>query len=184
MNRKFLMVSHTVIASFLMPIALMFLITGSFYTWGIKGDVTSATYTFTVDEPIQETDSALLSFLINHLVNKKMPIPSGEPSFRSGNNGRSINWSGSNADVSFSVTPDQQAKLELRESNFYRRFVQLHKGKGGEGFKYYATTLAIGLVLLLLSGYGMALQLKQYRRLTWFTTILGLSFFAFMVFFN
>jgi hypothetical protein len=185
MNRKFLMVSHTIIAAFIMPITLMFLITGSLYTWGIKGETIQATYTFTIDEAsAPKTDAELLSTLINHLVTNKMPIPSGEPSFRPGKTRSSISWSGSNAEISFSVSENLEAKLDLRESTFYRRFVQLHKGKGGEGFKYYAMVLASGLLLLLFSGYGMALQLKQYRKLAIYTTIFGFAFFVLMVFLN
>ena len=39
-TRLQLMKVHTILAAFIFPVALMFMITGALYTWGIKGGAT------------------------------------------------------------------------------------------------------------------------------------------------
>jgi len=72
------------------------------------------------------------------------------------------------------------AQLIIKNTNWHRHFVQLHKAKGGITFKVYATILAVGLLFLLMTGFIMAWQLPKLRKMTFISTILGLIFFMIM----
>ena len=70
------------------------------------------------------------------------------------------------------------ASVEIKGASLHRLFVQLHKAKGSTAFKLYATSLAIVLFLLVISGVIMGLQAKALRKLTLSTSALGLAAFA------
>ena len=38
LNRSALMKAHALLAAFILPVAIMFFVTGALYTWGKKGD--------------------------------------------------------------------------------------------------------------------------------------------------
>ena len=59
--------------------------------------------------------------------------------------------------------------------------MQLHKGKGGIVFKVYAAILAIGLVLIGISGVIMALRMPKYRVLTQRYLALGALLFIILL---
>ena len=93
-----------------------------------------------------------------------------------------LEWSGS--DINVILAPTFQpliATLTIEETSWYRQFVQLHKAKGGTPFKVYAAAFAIGLLLLLISGFIMALQLPKLRQLTIVSVSLSLTLFIAMV---
>lgn len=180
--QKFYLQLHTITAAFLLPAILMFLITGALYTWGIKGTYDVEKLLIEVNEPLANEETAILTFIENEVKNRGYRAPTGKPKYSSQDGQPKVSWSGSNMDLSFSVSKDPSiVKLELRHTTLYRKFVQLHKAKGGTLFKVYAVVLAIGLFLLSLSGYILALKKKNYRNLTYITTAIGLVFFVIAV---
>jgi hypothetical protein len=182
MFRKFLMTLHTLIAAFIMPAAILFLVTGAFYTWGIKGDYEITKYSFELADSVAVQEDAVLNSLTSYLNQKQLDWPSGEPSVKVNAEKSTVSWSGSLADLSYSLNHStKSAQLEYKKTDWYRRFVQLHKAKGGSVFKVYAVVLAFGLVVLLFSGYAMAFQLKAYRKLTLVTTLVGIVVFVLAV---
>lgn len=182
MDRKAFILLHTIIASFIAPVAFMFLLTGGLYTWGIKGDYINATYISDLAQPIEATQDAAVSYVVSELEKLGFSPPTGEPSFRKSENGMSISWTGSNMDLNFSTIENgTKSKIEVKETTLYRKFVQLHKAKGGTTFKVYAAILAISLFLMLVSGYILAWQLPKYRKITIGTSLFGVIFFVIMV---
>ena len=73
------------------------------------------------------------------------------------------------------------ATLSIKETTWYRNLVQLHKAKGGQLFKVYAAALAIGLFVILLSGFLMAWQVPKLRRLANLCAGLGIGLFLLVV---
>lgn len=182
MFRKFFMTIHTLIATFILPSVLLFIITGSFYTWGEKGDYEITKYSFQGDLQLEWSEEGIVQMARTFLQEKQLDEPSGELSVRFNQDSGRLSWSGSAADVSLTVNKnDRNAELEYRKATLFKRFVQLHKAKGGNAFKVYATVMAIGLLLLSISGYVLALQLKAYRRMTLITSVVGILFFIVLV---
>jgi len=182
-NRSTLMKLHALLAAFILPVAILFFVTGALYTWGIKGEYQTSTYELNLKEPIQGELGELVALAREELEKRDIASPSGQAKIKSIGSSYRLEWTGSNRDVI--LTPTEQplvAKLEIKNTTLHRQFVQLHKAKGGEPFKVYAAVFATALLLLLISGFIMAWQMPKLRKLTLVSTTLGIVVFVAMVF--
>jgi hypothetical protein len=181
-ERTNLMKIHMLLAAFMLPVALMFLVTGGLYTWGIKGGYETTSIEVTLDKPM-EADEEVLKELVRHeLEQRQIGLPSGDAGIRKVGDSFQFEWTGSNLDVVLGQTANPLvAKMQVKETDLHRRFVQLHKAKGGSAFKVYAAVLATALFILLVSGFILAWQLPKYRKMTAIATAAGIGVFIAMV---
>ncbi|MCF6203695.1 MAG: PepSY domain-containing protein [Methylococcaceae bacterium] len=180
-NRPILMKVHVLIAVFILPIAIMFFVTGAFYTWGIKGDYETTVQKLHLKIPFQEELSYLINVVETELNKQQVSLPTGKAKIKKIGQSFQLEWTGSSKDVVLEPTSDPLiAQLKIKNTGWHRHFVQLHKAKGGIAFKVYATILAVGLLFLLISGFIMAWQLPRLRKMTLISTMLGLIFFVVM----
>lgn len=180
-NRPVLMKVHVLIAVFILPVAIMFFVTGAFYTWGIKGEYETTVQKLHLKIPLQEELSYLVNVVEQELNKQEVSLPTGKAKIKKMGQSFLLEWTGSSKDVVLEPTSDPLiAQLKIKNTGWHRHFVQLHKAKGGVAFKVYATILAIGLLLLLISGFIMAWQLPRLRKVTLISTMLGLIFFVAM----
>jgi len=182
-NRIVLLNIHMLLAAFMFPVALMFLITGGLYTWGIKGSYSTDVYVVAVTEPLAEAE--LEGLVTAELQRIDVALPEGSPKLKNVGTSYMLEWTGSSRDVVFEPTADPLSyQLSVKETSWYRTFVQLHKAKGGVLFKVYAASLAVALFIILGSGLWLALQIPRFRRLTLGVFALGSLSFALMVTFS
>ncbi len=180
-NRPVLMKVHVLIAIFIMPVAIMFFVTGAFYTWGIKGEYETTIQELHLKTPLQEELSYLVNMVEEELNKQEVSLPMGKAKIKKIGKSFQLEWTGSSKDVVLEPTLNPLiAQLKIKKTGWHRHFVQLHKSKGGIAFKVYATILAVGLLFLLMSGSIMAWQLPRLRKMTLTSTILGLIFFVAM----
>ena len=182
-DRFTLMKAHASLAAFILPAAIMFLVTGALYTWGIKGGYETTTLELHLAKPVQEDVESLAELARQELKRRGMEVPSGTskikrigPSFR-------LEWTGSDMDVVLEPTSQPLlARLKIKNTSWYRKFVQLHKAKGGTPFKVYSAVFATALLLLMVSGFMMAWQMPGLRNLVLVSTSSGLvAFFVLVV---
>ncbi|MGB0744694.1 MAG: PepSY domain-containing protein [Opitutales bacterium] len=182
MNRQSIMMLHSLLAAFTLPAALMFLVTGALYTWGSKGSYKSEIHEIALEEPISADFDLLLALTQAELDARKVSSPEGKPKVKTYGSHFLLEWTGSSKDVILEPTNDPQvAKLTVKDTSWYRAFVQLHKAKGGNIFKVYAAFFALTLAALLLSGFIMAWQMPRLRSATMVATALGLATFFVVV---
>jgi hypothetical protein len=182
LNRSALMKAHALLAAFILPVAIMFFVTGALYTWGIKGDYNTTAYELDLKKPIQGDLAELVALATKELKKQNVEPPSGQAKIKRIGSSFKLEWTGSNIDVV--VEPTLQpliAKLQIKNTSWHRQFVQLHKAKGGALFKVYATAFATALLLLLISGFTMAWQMPKLRKLTIVSASLGIALFVTMV---
>ncbi len=185
MNRATITKVHLLLAAFMFPVALMFLVTGGFYTWGIKGDYVSESYEIELSEPLTADAQVLSDIVAGQLRMRSIDLPSGGASLKKGGTSFKLEWTGSERDVELEPTADPLvARLTIKETTWYRNLVQLHKAKGGQLFKFYAAGLAISLFTILASGFLLAWQVPKLRRLATLCSISGLAVFAMAVLFS
>lgn len=155
---------HMLLAAFVFPAALMFLVTGGFYTWGIKGNYVNTVHNIPLTEPLQ-ADSAVLADLARQELDRlSITFPTGKPKLKKSGTSFLLEWTGSERDVVLEPTLDpRSARLTVKETTWYRKLVQLHKAKGGQLFKVYAAVLAVSLFVILATGFILALQIPRYR---------------------
>ncbi|MBT8122879.1 MAG: hypothetical protein KJO10_10115 [Gammaproteobacteria bacterium] len=163
-QRSTLMRVHMLLAAFVLPVAIMFLVTGGLYTWGQKGSYVSETVELPLAQPLAD-DEALLTGLVTQALNDRgLDMPSGDANIKKAGTSFLFEWTGADLDVVLEPTPDPAvAQLKIKDTTWYRHLVQLHKAKGGILFKYLAAFFAISLLLILISGALMAMQLPKYR---------------------
>lgn len=182
MNRSTLVHIHLAFAALLLPFILMFAVTGAFYTWGIKGGVEKTQYDIVLSKPLKYESEYLHQWLEDVLEIKGIETPSGQGRVKGGADSYEYQWTGSTHTVSVAPSSDSLiAQLTVEKHSYYRYLVQLHKGKGGTLFKVYAAILAIGLLLLSLSGVIMALRMPKFRVLTQQYLIAGSIMFVVVV---
>ena len=183
MNRATLTKLHLLLAAFLFPAAVMFLVTGGLYTWGIKGEYETEKFRFQLNEPLTQDVAVLTALVTAELGNRGVALPTGEAKIKKGGTSWKLEWTGSRRDVVLAPTRNPRvARLQIKETTWYRNLVQLHKAKGGQLFKVYAATLAIGLFVILASGYLLVWQVPKLRSLAINCTLAGLVLFLAAVF--
>ena len=183
MNRVILTKVHMLLAAFMFPVAVMFLVTGGLYTWGFKGSYDSETYDLTLQQPLTDDRALLIELVSEELERLAIAPPSGEAKVKTLGTSFQLEWTGSRRDVLLVPVSDPlQAQLVIKETTWYRNLVQLHKAKGGVLFKIYAAMLAVALFTILFSGFLMAWQVPKYRRQALMYSAAGLTLFMAMVF--
>ena len=182
MNRLQLMKIHALLAAFILPTVIMFAVTGSLYTWGIKGSYTDDVYEVNLNEPLSADATALTKLAESELKALDISAPEGKPKLKTFGSHFRLEWTGSSKDLILEPTDnDRVAELTVKHTSWYRSLVQLHKAKGGVPFKIYATIFAVALGMLLVSGFIMALQTPKLRSTTLVSTLIGfISFIAFI----
>jgi hypothetical protein len=181
-NRSLLIKAHTLLAAFILPVAIMFFVTGALYTWGIKGGTEETTQELQLKEPIQGELTELVALAKNELQKQGVDLPSGNAKIKKIGSSFQLEWSGSTVNVILAPTFQPLiVTLTIENTGWYRQLVQLHKAKGGTPFKVYATAFAIALLLLIISGFLMALQMPKLRQLTLISSLFSLVLFAAMV---
>jgi hypothetical protein len=185
MNRQTLTKIHMLLAAFMFPVALMFLVTGGLYTWGIKGSYESQSYQLELDQPLTDDQALLAELTETELQRLSVAPPSGAAKVKKLGTSFQLEWTGAARDVVLEPTADPLvAKLTVKETTWYRNLVQLHKAKGGQLFKVYAAILAVSLFTILLSGFLMAWAVPKYRKMAVSAALSGVGLFIAMVFAN
>ena len=182
-TRQMLTKLHLLLAAFIFPVILMYIVTGSLYTWGIKGSyLPDQVHDVGLVVPLTTDIDAAKMLIEQELQVLSIAPPTGDAGLESMDDGMfEFEWEGSQRVVLLESTADPLiARLTIQEAGWYRNFVQLHKAKGGMPFKVYAVGLATGLVLLLASGFVMAWQVPRYRRLAVTASALGVGLFLAM----
>ena len=173
---------HMLLAAFILPVAIMYPVTGALYTWGIKGSYDTTIYPLKLDHPLLQNKEKLVELVTQKLMLKEIPLPSGEPKIKTSGNSFYLEWTGADLDVILEPGSEQlSAELKVKETTNYRRLVQLHKAKGGIEFKIYAAVFATALLTLLLTGCLMALQIPKFRLPFFLSMSTGIAVFIAMV---
>jgi len=184
-SRQFLTKLHLLLAAFMFPAALMFLVTGGLYTWEFKGSYNSQNYEIALDSPLVAEVAPLRGLVVEQLEQLSIELPSGKPKIKKGGTSFKLEWTGAARDVVLEPTPEALvAKLTVKETTWYRNLVQLHKAKGGQIFKVYAAMLAVSLFTILASGFLMAWQVPKLKSLALTCALSGLLLFSIAVFFS
>ena len=185
MTRATLTKIHMLLAAFIFPVAVMFLVTGALYTWGIKGSYEPHVYEVMLDSVLPEDESVLKELATSELQRLDIALPTGGAKIKKIGPSFQLEWTGSERDVILAPTGNPDiAQLTVKDTTWYRHLVQLHKAKGGQLFKVYAAILAISLFTILFSGFVMAWQVPKFRRLVAACSAAGIAMFLLMVTIN
>lgn len=183
MNRVLLTRVHLLLAAFLFPAILMFLVTGALYTWGQTGKVTDVTREVTLQAPLDAKDEiGLRALALAELDKAGLAAPTGKARVRKSGDRFTYEWVGSRRDITIEPGAGPNlAKVTIKEASLHRTFVQLHKAKGGVLFKVYASLLAAALFLLVLTGLIIGWMTPAWRGTTKWASLAGVAAFVGLV---
>jgi hypothetical protein len=178
MSRAKLVNFHLILASFFLPFALMFLVTGALYTISIKGSSTSREEKVKIDQPLQGELGPLVTQASASLKALGIAEPSGAASIRKAGGGFQLEWSGVARDIVLKPSQNPgEAILTINEASAYRRLVQLHKAKGNAFAKGVSILWAVGLLGMFVSGLSMVFASPKHRRLALISGAAGAMLF-------
>lgn len=181
--RRNLIVTHTLLAAFFLPMGVLYAITGGLYGLGIKGDYTTTEHAIPLTQPLTADLAPLVTLVSGELESRDLAAPSGGAGVKKGGTSFYLEWTGTGRDVQLHPTADPLvATLKIKDVTPHRYFVQLHKAKGGEAFKWFAAVWMVGLVLLFITGGIMAFAAKPYRKLATISGLAGFGAFFVMAF--
>lgn len=170
---------HMLVAAFLFPAIILYLLTGALYTWGAKGDYVTTDHVIALSAPLRDDKAALQAIVVQELAIRDIAPPTGNATVKPAGDSFQLDWSGSRRDVTLEPGDSAtSAKLIVKETGWHRFFVQLHKAKGGTPFKIYAAVLALGLFFLVTSGLVVALRVPNMRRGAAIASAVGLAAFV------
>ena len=120
MNRLLLMKIHALLAAFILPVAVMFMVTGSLYTWGIKGDYTKEVFEISLGTPLEADLGELTKSVQSELQTLNISTPEGKPKLKTFGNHFLLEWTGSSKDLIFEPTDNKLvAKLTVKHTSWY-----------------------------------------------------------------
>ena len=119
MNRATITNIHLLLAAFMFPAAVMFLVTGGLYTWGFKGSYVSESHELALSEPLTADLERLGGIVVAELQRRNVALPSGEAKIKTGGTSFKLEWTGSARDIELAPTADPTvAKLTIKETTW------------------------------------------------------------------
>ena len=184
-NRQQLIKLHTILATMIFPVALMFFITGALYSLHIEGDYKETSIPFKLPNNFQPRLISTKALMVTQLQNNHIALPTSEARFKQQGKNVRLSWGGADisAELNFKLG-DNKATIKIYDADWYQRFARLHKADGGNSFKYYAVFMSIALLLLLISGFMMAWQVPKHKVLATRSTLVGILLFTVLFWIN
>ncbi len=177
-NRFHIIQLHMYLAAFLLPLALMYFISGALYTADVKGSVDKQMITVKLAQPFTPNLEQMLGKAEQVLADHKLPLPDGEPLLKKKKGSYELSWGDLQYAVKYEPTSNPMvAKLTFRERSALAQVMRIHRADAGVGFKVFAIILVAGLLLMFASGVYMAMTVPKFRKPAFIAMTLGLITF-------
>ncbi len=154
-----------VLAGFLLPVAILYFVSGALYTLDIKGHIKKKVITLRLEQPFTPNLERLKQITEKALLERNLPLPNDEPLLRKRRGAYELRWD----DMAHVVilTPGRDAftaNLTLKERSTLTQIMRIHRAEAGIVFKALAIIMAVGLIMLFATGIYMALVIHRLRR--------------------
>ncbi|MDA0272055.1 MAG: hypothetical protein O3C68_02230 [Proteobacteria bacterium] len=164
---------HLYVAAFFLPILLAMASSGGLYLLGIKGSVDSTTVTLSTNQ-VLSADSGTLDDDVRELLSSNGIDFEFEYIKVSGS---TFITRPTSADYYEITTDENGAQATLNRPDLIKTLVELHKGHGPLLFKDLQKLMALGLLIILLSGFWLGASSPTLRVPTLLTGAAGLLVF-------
>ncbi len=179
MSRKAIITLHLALAAFFSPILLMVGLSGGLYLIGEKGSFEQQEiYRGEIADfnlATKDTESQIRAFIQSHNIDHEFE-------YIKGNGKQSVTRPTSKQHLLFKIK-GKQLIVTQRTPNFVASIVELHKGHGPRAFKTFQNFMAVGLLLILLSGLYLGLTSPMFKYKTLYISGLGGALFLFLALF-
>jgi len=179
MQRKLLINIHLYLAAFFSPLVIITAISGGLYLIDEKGFTEeNEIYSGNISEydfDATDKENQVQQFLSKHNIKHDFE-------YIKGNSTSSYTRPTSRPHLLFKKEKNKLVVVK-RTPNFVAAIIELHKGHGPRAFKTFQKIMAVGLLLILISGLILGLTSNLLRRKTLVISSVGLASFLFFVFF-
>ncbi len=177
-NRYQIIRIHMLLAAFLLPIAIMYFISGALYTLDIKGHIDKQEIILQLKQPFAPNLDFLTQVTKKSLLERKVPLPTGEPTLKKRHGTYELRWGDLEHVVKLQPTHDTMtAKLTIKERSFLTQIMRIHRAQAGSVFKVFAIILVIGLIIMFATGIYMAQAVPKLRQPAILAIAIGLLTF-------
>ena len=164
---------HLYVAAFFLPMLLAMAVSGGLYLLGVKGSVDSTPVSLSATKALF-ADSRTLDRDVRELLNANGIAHDFEYIKVSGS--KVITRPTSTNYYEF-IIHEGEAQATLNRPDLIKSLVELHKGHGPLFFKDLQKLMALGLLIVLLSGFWLGASSAGLRVPTLLTTLAGLLVF-------
>ncbi len=179
MSRKTIITLHLALAAFFAPVLIITGLSGGLYLISEKGIVEQLEIyrgEFTgLDLSAKDRENQIRQFIKTHNIDHDFE-------YIKGNNRQAYTRPTSKPHLLFEIK-NEQLVVTKRTPNFVASIIELHKGHGPRAFKTFQKFMAVGLLLILLSGLYLGLTSPLYKYKTIFISGLGGTLFLFLALF-
>lgn len=177
-SRYRIMQAHMLLAGFLLPIAIIYFVSGALYTLDIKGHVEKQKITLQLESPFTPDLERLTALTKQALLARQLPLPDGEATLRKKHGSYELRWGGlAHVATLTSGHKPRSALLTFRERSPLTQIMRIHRAEAGTTFKVLAIIMAVGLVIIFSTGVFMARTMPKLRRPILLAVAAGLSTF-------
>ena len=179
MFRKTIITLHLVLAAFFAPILIITGLSGGLYLLSEKGNVEQQEIyrgeMAGLELGSNEVENQIRQFILTQNIDHEFE-------YIKGNNKLAYTRPTSKQHLLFQLK-DEQLVVTKRTPDLVASIIELHKGHGPRAFKTFQKFMALGLLLILLSGLYLGLTSPLYKYRTIFISGLGVALFVFLALF-
>lgn len=163
-ERKQWMKIHSYVSAFFLPLAVIFILTGVLYLFGLHSTMERQKVDFQVERSLMKDPAALTDAVKKTLEENDLSMPGGQAKrIRNG-----YAW-GKMTGVSVQLFPDRKSgefRLFVNKAGIYDKLILAHKGKVGTVFIIFSVLFSISLLVTYFSGVFIAFKNKANRKNT------------------
>ncbi len=178
-SRKTIITLHLALAAFFAPILIITGLSGGLYLISEKGTVEQQEIYRGEMAGLalgsKEVENQIRQFIQTHNIDHAFE-------YIKGNSQQAVTRPTSKQHLLFKLN-DSRLVVTKRTPNFVASIIELHKGHGPKAFKTFQKFMAVGLLLILLSGLYLGLTSPLYKHKTIFISGLGGALFLFLALF-
>ena len=176
---------HLVLGGFLLPMALVFFITGALFAVDYKGEKNKVAWTYQEKGAHSSAMDELTSSLNNQLSSRSISVKlTGIPKIKIYEDGnKKVSWEMGSTRVRATIKKSQPDSVDVRvrRATLSRYILSLHKVGSSPPYKAYAFIASIALTLLTILGFLMVLKDPQYRKIGLWSIAAGTVVFVIVI---
>ncbi len=150
---------HVLLAAVMLPIAVLYFVSGALYTLDIKGKVSKQKINIELHKPFEPNLELLARAAKQSLLEHQLPLPSGEPVLKKKKGVYEMRWS--DLQMAVTVRPSSsrvtRAVMTIRERSLLTQLMRIHRAEAGSAYAFLSILLVVALLLVFATGVYMGL---------------------------
>lgn len=169
---------HLILASFSLPIFLLYLASGFLYTFNFKGHIQKTEIPIDLEQSINDDLLQVEQIVTKALQKTEFSLPSSTPTLKHKKGHSEVRWNRMSQSFTLQFKAGtNSALLVIRQRDLLTQIMRIHRAESGKGFKVLTLTMVLSLCLVLVSGFYMALSSSKLGKISLIAAGCGLLVF-------